>query len=182
MRPSPAFPAASSFVLWTTAALVLSACGAPPAPTTPEPGPPAASSLAAAPATTPSPAPPPADPPPPPAAISTTPPATPPPPTAPSGVLALTQGKIPDAARDLAVADEKVRKCLAQAKTPAKAGSLAVKLTIATSGFTLNADVKPSGDVGKDVAACAKTALRDQQWGKPEGGGVAAVAGTFAVP
>ena len=79
------------------------------------------------------------------------------------------------------MADEKVRKCLAQAKTPAKAGSLVVKVTIATSGFSLNADVKPTGDVGKDVATCAKAALRDHAWGKPEGGGVAAVAGTFEV-
>ena len=45
-----------------------------------------------------------------------------------------------------------------------------------------DADAKPSGDVGKDVATCAKAALRDQQWGKPEGGGVAAAAGTFSVP
>lgn len=94
----------------------------------------------------------------------------------------MTQGKLPEAARDLAAADEKVRKCLAGAKTPAKSGSLAVKVTVATSGFSLNADVKPSGDVGKDVATCAKGALRDHAWGKPEGGGVAAVAGTFAVP
>lgn len=106
--------------------------------------------------------------------------ATPPPlPPASSPTLALTQGKVPDAARDLAIADEKVRKCLAAAKTPAKAGSLVVKITISTTGFTLNADAKATGDVGKDVATCAKAALRDQQWGKPEGGGVAAAAGTF---
>lgn len=97
-------------------------------------------------------------------------------------MLALTQGKIPDAARDLAIADGKVRACLAQAKTPAKKGELVVKITISTTGFTLNADVKAGGDVSKEAASCAKAALRDQTWGRPEGGGVAAAAGTFLVP
>ena len=100
----------------------------------------------------------------------------------PPSVLQLTQGQVPDIEKNLAAADQKVRDCVGKAKAPPKKGELAVKITIATSGSALNVATTPSGDVGKDVAACAKAALRDHSFGKPTGGGVAAVTGTYSFP
>lgn len=93
-------------------------------------------------------------------------------------VLKLTQGKIDTADADLAAADDKVRACLSRSKG---AGEVAVKITVATSGFALSATATPSGDVSKDSVKCAQDALRNHTFGKPVGGGVAAATGTFKV-
>jgi hypothetical protein len=98
------------------------------------------------------------------------------------GALSVTQGKLPDAARALASAEALVHQCFQTAKAPPKSGNVAVKVTVATSGFSLNVTVKEAGDVDKATASCAKTVLRDASWGKPEGGGVAAVAGVIQAP
>lgn len=126
------------------------------------------------------------------AAAEGTPPLAPPsPPTATSATsapasaapaLTLTQGKLPDAAKALAAGEALVRGCFQKAKAPPKSGNLTVKITVATSGFSLNVAVTPAGDVDKDTASCAKAALRDAAWGKPEGGGVAAIAGIIQAP
>jgi hypothetical protein len=99
-----------------------------------------------------------------------------------AGALSLTQGRLPDATKALSAAEGLVRGCFQKAKTPPKSGSLTIKVTVATSGFSLNVTVKEAGDVDKATASCAKAALRDASWGKPEGGGVAAVAGVVQVP
>ena len=91
-------------------------------------------------------------------------------------VLKLTQGKIGTADKDLAKADEMVRKCLDLSKG---AGELQVKITISTSGFALSVGLNPKGQVSPESVQCVKKALRDASFGKPEGGGVGAAEGVF---
>lgn len=96
----------------------------------------------------------------------------------PLGVWKVMQGKLPHPEVELVSAESKIHTCL---KRSHGSGELLVKITIATSGFALNVDVKPSGDIEKEIVHCIKTSMREHEFGAPIGGGVAAITGTFQV-